>query len=60
MGLALSARPITSDNVSSATAVFAGLFAVFAMGIHGACGRLLFPHLGPLTKSYEPALSRSA
>ena len=51
MGLALHARPITSSNSNSAVAVLAGLFAVFAMGIHGACGRLLFPHLGPLTKS---------
>ena len=51
MGLALAAKPITSSNSGSALATFAGLFAVFAMGIHGACGRLLFPHLGPLSKS---------
>ena len=51
MGLALSASPITDMSSGHVLALFAGLFAVFGMGIHGACGRLLFPHLGPLTKS---------
>ena len=57
MGLALKAAPITDLNSGHVLALFAGLFAVFGMGIHGACGRLLFPHLGPLTKSVTPHMA---
>ncbi|GGI19720.1 YoaK family protein [Oxalicibacterium faecigallinarum] len=45
MLVGLLASPI-QDNMSS-MAVLAGIVGAMAMGVHGACGRLLLPHLAP-------------